>query len=390
MSSFRVMSIADIHLSGGADSDEAIALKKAVQVARDERVDYVLVNGDIFHSKSTPTQRLVFKNFLEDLEISVKAVVILRGNHDELDDLMIYERDTVGELEVQVFQKPGSLTFNDHDHSLTIHAIPHYNASAIAMDSTSQEQMGEEGTGHFDTLLNSIFQQVATSSTPSMVAFHGTVTDAHLDNGMIPKHDGIVLNGPLLSSIGCPIRGGHYHAAQEPHPNVRYSGSITLRNYGESGDKGVLIDECIDGVWQESRFVSLNPAPRLTIEAEWGRQPLQLSDSEEWNRPQWFFKPSDFDFEPGARVRFRYKVKQSDIATVDIETIKKIMEEKQVRELQIERDLIIETAVRSESIHQATSVIEMHEEWLKLKGLDAKVPAQRELYNRVIEPVGLI
>lgn len=375
MSSFRVMSLADLHLSGGADSDEALALNKAAQVARDNRVDYVLVNGDIFHSKSTPAQRLVFKNFLEDLEISVKAVVVLRGNHDELDDLMIYERDTVGELEVAVFQQPGVIQFNEE---IRIHAIPHYNASAIAMDSNSLEQMGEEGTGHFDTLLNSIFNQVQSSNTPSMVAFHGTVTDAHLDNGMIPKHDGIVLNGPLLSSIGCPIRGGHYHAAQEPHPNVRYSGSITLRNYGESGDKGVLIDECIDGVWQECRFVSLNPAPRYTIEGNW-----------ENGQMEFYSDPRDPKYK-GARIRFRYTVKQSDVARVDLDDVREIFEKTGALELKIERDLIIETAVRSESIHQATSVIDMHEEWLKLKGLDAKVPAQRELYNRVIEPVGLI
>jgi DNA repair exonuclease SbcCD nuclease subunit len=393
VSSLKVMSIADLHLSDGADSDEAIALQKAVQIARDEKIDYVLVNGDIFHSKSTPAQRLVFKNFLKDLDMSeVSAVVILRGNHDELDDLMIYEQLLVGDqMEVLVFQNPNTVNFNGQ---LLIHTIPHFNAAAIAMDATSQEQLGEEGTGYFDTLLNGIFQQVQTSETPSMVAFHGTVTDAHLDNGMIPKHDGIVLNGPLLSSLGVPVRGGHYHSAQEPHPNVRYSGSITLRNYGESGDKGVLIDECIDGVWQECRFVSLNPSQRLTIEAQYLDGRWTLLNVPETNLDLDFSEMLGFHYSIGknTRVRFRYKVKQSEAASITcLDAVRnQILEDFGAIECKMERDLIIETAVRNESIHQATTVIDMHESWLGMKGLEDKIPAQRALYNQIIEPVGLI
>jgi DNA repair exonuclease SbcCD nuclease subunit len=390
MSSFKVMSIADIHLNGGSDSDEAMALMKAVEVARSGKVDYVLVNGDIFHSKSTPAQRLVFKGFLECLEFSVKEVVILRGNHDEIDDLKIYECDTFGKMDVAVFQKPGSVRF---DGNLTIYAIPHFNAAALALETDSQSQMGEDGTGLFDQLLHGIFQEVHASDTPSMVAFHGTVTDAHLDNGMIPKHDGIVLNGPLLSSIGCPVRGGHYHAAQEPHPNVRYSGSITLRNYGESGDKGVLIDECIDGVWQECRFVSLEPSARVTIEAEFtdGWWSLLNVPNSEVAKDFDFSEMLDFHYGDfyNSRVRFRYRVKQSEVASItDLEAIKRhIIEHKGAIELKIERDIIHETAVRNESIHQATTVLDMHEAWLGMKGLENKIPEQRRLYNEIINPV---
>lgn len=374
-SGFKVMSIADIHLNGGFETDEAEALLKAAQVAiYNEEVSVVLVNGDVYHSKSTPTQRMVFGEFLRQLAAAKIKVVILRGNHDEKDDLRIFHDPNQGRF---VFEEPGQVVVN----GLTVHTIPHYNAAALALEESSLNDLGEAGTGLYDQLVHGIFNAVHTHNGPSLVAFHGTVTDAHLDNGHIPKHDGIVLNGPLLSSIGCPVRGGHYHAAQEPHPNVRYSGSITLRNYGESGDKGVLIDTYEGGQWLEPRFVSLEPSARITVEAEWSG--IDFLIEEEMFSDTWFDTHAG-KFK-GARVRFRYKVKQSAIPTVNLEPIKQWFQEAGVRELKFERDLIIETAIRSESIQQASTVLEMHEAWLSMKGLDEHKPAQRQLYNEIVK-----
>lgn len=377
-SQIKTMSIADIHLCGGWETDEAQALLKAVQIAVYQDVNIVLVNGDVYHSKSTPDQRMVFKTFLGQLQTAGIQVVVLRGNHDDKNDLKIFHDPDRG---IHVFEEPGQVNFAPN--LLTIHAIPHYNAAALALEESSQDAIGETGTGLYDQLVQYIFQQVQATNHPTMVIFHGTVTDAHLDNGMIPKHDGIVLNGPLLASLGCPVRGGHYHAAQEPHHNVRYSGSIVLRNYGEKGDKGVLIDTFQDGRWTGCEFVSLEPTPRVTVEAEWDSfmvcfvirvsgRPFVITE----------LNPSDFT---GAKVRFRYKVRQSEIQMISLEEIRQWFEAAGVRELKFERDLIIETAIRSELIHQASTVLEMHATWLAMKGLESHIPAQKELYKQIIE-----
>ncbi len=381
---FKVMSIADIHLNGGMETDEAQALMKAADIAIAEEVSVVLVNGDVYHSKSTPVQRMVFRSFIRELREGGSTVLILRGNHDEKDDLQLFDdRDA----EIYVSEAPEEITVFYPGGVLYVHTIPHYNAAALALSSGSINDLGETGTGLYDQLVHKIFNSVRSYPGPSMVAFHGTVTDAHLDNGMIPKHDGIVLNGPLLSSIGCPVRGGHYHAAQEPHPNVRYSGSITLRNYGESGDKGVLIDTYENGAWLEPRFVSLEPSARITIDAEWVPGLGFLVNDDE-AKDHTLFQNALLKCEfTGARVRFRYKVKQSEVASVDTDYIKQWFADAGVRELKIERDLIIETAVRSESIHQAHTVLDMHEAWLGMKNLEAHVPIQRALYDQIVNGI---
>lgn len=379
----KVLSLADIHLCGGPETDEAQALLKVVEIAEEHRITVLLINGDVFHSKSTPAQRWVFKDFLERIIRRGIEVLILRGNHDEELDLTVYESHSVF-----VYEKPGKICLD----GLTIHTIPHHNAGAIALQVNSQSEMGDTGTGLYDQMIHAIYNEIKTTEGPSMVAFHGTITGAHLDNGMIPKHDGIVLNGPLLASLGVPVRGGHYHAAQEPHPNVRYSGSITLRNYGESGDKGVLIDTWEDGEWIGCEFVSLNPAPRITIETEWITN-VGLSDTVNYifygEGPCgfcWNSEPAK-PFYKGARVKFRYKVKQSEVPTLDLDEVKAFFESAGVRELKLERDLIIETAIRSESIQQAQTELDMHLVWLESKGLGQHKDTQKGLYQQICEGI---
>ncbi len=387
---FNVMSIADIHLTGGFETDEAQALMKAAQVAKDEDAQVVCVNGDIYHAKSTPIQRAVFKQFLNRLTEADISVVILRGNHDEEGDLSVFHDP---QRNIHVFEQAGNVQLGVHnsDWDLVVHAIPHFNAGKLALEAQSLADLGETGTGLFDQIINGIFNEVRATDHASIVLFHGVVDGAHLDNGMIPKQDGIHLNGTLLAALGCPVRGGHYHEAQESYPNVRYSGSITLRNYGENGDKGVLIDTYEQGKHTECRFVSLAPSARITIDAEWVAELSSFLVEEAEDHDSYNLETVvNSENLQGARVRFRYKIHQSEVATLDLGPTRRLFEDAGVRELKLERDLIIETAIRSEAMQKANSVIEMHETWLQLKGLEEKIPSQREAYNRIvtgIEPV---
>ncbi len=113
---------------------------------------------------------------------------------------------------------------------------------------------------------------------------------------------------------------------------------------------------------------------RVTIEAEFLNGVFE------------FFNDPTSEKIKGARVRFRYTVKQSEVAKVDLAEIKGIFEKAGVRELKIERDLIVETAVRSESIHQANTVLDMHLCWLEQKGLMEQIANQTNLYNAVVNP----
>ncbi len=386
---FRVASIADIHLTGGFNTDEAEALLRAADLCVYDSVSAVLVNGDVYHSKSTPEQRLVFLEFLHRLTSAGIQVVVLRGNHDERHDLEVFSPMD----DVYVFEEPGEahLCIRGTDDILAVHTIPHFNASKLAFESESLDRMGETGSNCFEDIIEGIRQSIAGHGRCSMVAFHGTVSGAMLDNGMIPKCDGIELNGELLSSLDVPVRGGHYHLYQEVAPNVVYSGSITLRNYGESGDKGFVVDTWNGQSWEPHEFISLEPAKRITVEAEWitqetdGDPYFYIISDELVSKEILYPKLEDLFCEvfKNARVRFRYKVKQSELASVDVEPVKRFFEEAGVREIKLEKDLIIESAVRSESILKATTTVENLKAWYTLKGLETKIPRQLEVYNEV-------
>jgi hypothetical protein len=361
----KVLTLADIHLRGGFDTEEAEALMKVADIAVDRDVDLVMVNGDVYEAKSTPIQRLVFRDFLRK---HGKPTIVLRGNHDEPNDLAIFGWEDL----TVVHEQPGDERVPCQDgNMLQVLTIPHFNAAAVALQESNLADLNETGTSLFDRILDDIFQKVRAYDGPSLVAFHGVVSGASLDNGYIPKENGIHLNLTRLAAIGCPIVGGHYHAAQNVGAaigaQVWYSGSLTRQTFGESeGDKGVLLFE-YDGQWHEPEFISLNPTRMVLIEAEW------LDDGFAVIGPDgghWAISASQafLGCFRDARVRFRYRVKQSDLAAVSLEPARKFLEEScGVRELKFEQIVEVTTAVRCSEIVEAETVEQCFKVWAEAK-----------------------
>lgn len=373
----KVLAVADIHLQGGFDSEEARALAKTVEIATSEQVDLVLVNGDIYEARSTVEQRLVFQRFIKDLDVNNIPVVVLRGNHDEAGDLLIFANDD----SCMVHEQPGLELIHTNGQTLQVLTVPHFNAGAIALQEETVTDLEETATSVFSRILDGLFQNVRSYDGPSLVAFHGTISGAALDNGYIPRQNGIHLNLDRLVAIGCPVIGGHYHRCQEvgyEGSNVWYSGSITRQTFGEAdGDKGVLIFEYTDGQWQRPRFVSLNPTPIILIDAEfmetcggtdtyfhfYGEGPEGLCWNDEAAKPHY----------RGAKVRFRYRVKQSHLAMLDLDPVINFFKEAEVNEFKTEQIVEVTTAVRNEEITKVESVEDCFRVWAEAKGESGEV-----------------
>lgn len=358
----KILCVADIHLRGGFESDEADALLKVVDIVQDRGVDLVLVNGDVFEAVSTPSQRLVFHTFLNQLRDLAVKTVVLRGNHDQPKDLMVFHDGDA----VRVHETPERVLMPLYGGNLQILTIPHFNAGAVALKEQTLPDLGESGTGLFSQILADYFQKVRSHDGPSLVAFHGTISGAKLDNGHIPRENGIHLNATELTALGCPVVGGHYHACQEVAPGVWYSGSLTRQTYGESeGDKGVLLFEYANGAWLAPEFISLNPTPMHLIEAEWIEH-----DGEPCMN--YLRIPSiEPEFYTNARVRLRYEVDQQLLPTVNLSDPHGLFA--QAKELKIEQVVKITAAVRSEEMAQAESVEDCLKVWLDSKGYPADV-----------------
>lgn len=335
----KVLHCADLHLKGGFKTREAEALMKVSGIALEEKVQLVCVNGDIFDSRSTPEQRLVFRYFIDSLTNAGIPVIILRGNHDEPMDLQVFES-----LKVTVSEKPMMISIP----GLNVHTIPHFNAGGVALKKGDLSGLSDEGTGLFNDIMEGIFQSVQTSKEPSIVLFHAVVSGASLDNGMIPKQNGIHLNASKLDSIGCPVIGGHYHFRQKIGRNIEYSGSLTRQTFGEAeGDKGVLITEHDGEQWLETRFISVDPVPMVLIDAV-------------WNGSQFTYEPVEV---AGSDVRFRYSVTRELLPTVDLSHIEYDLS--QALTLKIEQIITSDVTARTPEIGSSQTVEEALRVWAK-------------------------
>lgn len=378
--------IADIHIQGGMDSEPALALMKAADIAIERQVDVVGVPGDIYEGATTPEHRAVFKAFVQRIADSAIPLVILRGNHDKPEDLKVFH-DPI--RNIYVSEKPEAIKIRMKDgKTMLIHTIPHFNAGAVALMEEDAQATNREGTNLLSDIIEGIRLEVQNHDGPALVMFHAVVSGASLDNGYIPREDGIHLSLQALMTIPCPVIGGHYHDHQnvrpeprELHPgtNVWYTGSPTRQNYGEAkGDKGCMIVAWPDGrgpgEWKNDyEFVSLAPAPMLLLDC-------YISGGEDKTDPETGeIKPSlQFDFQPalqnpteysGALVRFRYHIPQILMAHLGdfVEQMKDHF--RLAKKLKIEPVPQVTTAVRCVQIVETETVEDALLVWMDAKGI---------------------
>ncbi|MCW7467536.1 metallophosphoesterase [Leptospira levettii] len=359
--SIKIGNIADIHLQGGFESKEAIALLRAGEIFRETNVDVVSVGGDIFEDVSTEEQRLVFKTFLDGFQ-GRTPILITRGNHDKPKELLSYQNRS--QLQIYVSEHPEvlDLYLGSGKEKVRFLTIPHYSAGALALQSQSVEQLGEKGTNAFMDLLDSYYQKIQRSDCPCFVPFHGTISGAKLDNDKIPRLNGIHLPLGLLESFGCPVVGGHYHKKQKVGGKVWYPGSITRQTWGEANDdKGILIWSLNDGIWdEEPEFISLNPEPMISISAKWDGSRFIGESGEEINLEK--------ISESSAKLRFRYTVEKELTHTVptNIKEILSVVDPS----VKIEKTTITKIAVRNEEIAKTNDIEESLRIYFKSKGMD--------------------
>src|SRR5205085_3601477 len=80
----------DVHLGSDERKNEERAFEKAIALARHERVDAVLIVGDLFDHARVSADTLSWT--AAQLCSLTCPVVLIPGNHDVLDPLSVYHR----------------------------------------------------------------------------------------------------------------------------------------------------------------------------------------------------------------------------------------------------------------------------------------------------------
>lgn len=238
MAGFRFLHMADVHLETPFQSrkeEERARLRSAllcsfqnaIDLALAEKLDAVLIAGDLFHSPnpSYGTERFLLGE-LKKLNAASIPVYYATGNHDPGGP-----RGTVGRI-----RWPANVTFFSNGEPLR-REVKSADGETIAYVT---------GAGHFQSVerenLAARFP-VAKGPLPEIALLHASVEGSHTSE----SHDRYAPCGTDdLTGKGYDYWAlGHIHLGQEVsrNPAAYYSGNILGLHRNEKGEKGALIVE---------------------------------------------------------------------------------------------------------------------------------------------------
>jgi exonuclease SbcD len=292
----RILHTADWHLCDRLGrQDRTDDLRRAVEriagYCKDEKVDVLLVAGDLFSELAGPDAlrdairhlQEVFQGFLRD----GGTILTLTGNHDKesfcqtLRHAMSlaapftgYPGEMVQTGRLYLATGPTLLRLADRGACSQYQFIlmPYPTPTRYLLDAPAQKYQGlDEKNRHLMTAYTEKLHEIRESEAfdpnlQTVLSAHITVRGSELPTLFrLTEQEDVVFSDADLPAEFAYIGLGHIHKPQclQGRANVRYSGSIERMDLGESPDtKGVvLFDLTPEGVAAEPRVLPLDATP---------------------------------------------------------------------------------------------------------------------------------
>jgi exonuclease SbcD len=245
------------------DCEYVAALEEVLAIAKDERVDAMLIAGDVFDSAVPPpeAERIVF-HFLAELVGANIPAVIIAGNHDHPRRMNAYA-PVLGRLGVHVIGEPVpaneggviELPSRDGGETAVIAALPWVSERKVRdfEDLMKEGRHAEQYADGVASMMSHLARSFRANAVNLMMA-HVLMEDARVggpESGERPLHMGqtYVIRRQSLPQSAQYIALGHVHMPQEAVlANAYYSGSLLQCDFGEAGQqKRVNIIEVAPG-----------------------------------------------------------------------------------------------------------------------------------------------
>jgi DNA repair protein SbcD/Mre11 len=378
----RIAEIADSHFCEESRFDECVRLHD--WIANDIRrrgADLILHGGDVFERKSNPRERLAVAKLLTDLA-EIAAVVIVRGNHDAVGDLKLFEQLET-KHPVVVVETAGVVYAADC--AVACLGWPR-RAELMArcndvLDSEGGNQLAAEALRN---VLRGMGDQIASHYGPRILLAHAMVRGSVTSTGqplvgcdMEIGLDDLALAGADFVALGHIHKGQDWAWGKTP---IVYPGSPRRTAFGEVEEKGYVIVEVeshphnADAKVRWERVVA--PATRML-----------LAEDEYAPGRSWAFNGLGGDGVKGAECRFRYTVDadQREAAKAAAEIQRRVLLDLGAASVKIEEVVRATTRARTPEIATATSLEDKLRVLWRAKGIDVGNDREPRLLARLAE-----
>ena len=243
--------------------DQQIVLDQLIDIGRDQKIEAVLIAGDIFDRSVPPAHAVellddVIHRMLSDLKVPIIAIT---GNHDSPQRLSFASRQLAAS-QLHIMGKPSSepqsVALEDKSGKVIVYGIPYTTPNAVRLN------LNVDVTSH-DEMIAYFADQIAASHPPQ----HRSVLMGHLflDGAEESESERPLSVGGLESVSPKQLSAfnyaalGHLHRPQwKSKASIRYSGSILKYSFSEheTGKSVSIVDIDQEGQCQIEQ-ISLRP-----------------------------------------------------------------------------------------------------------------------------------
>ncbi len=226
--------------------------KQALEIAKEEKVEFIIHTGDLFHSKRPDNEVLIQTiKLIKDVKIPIYAI---EGNHDK--EGHIRNSDSPLEILKEATQMKIVRSVIQVNDSISIFGLPHLSNYRLKM-------LSQEGK-HISKLLEELYYNAKVPKEFTILMLHlefkNTLPLAFLSHSDIP---------PMFDYVGI----GHLHDRQEPIPikdgdkYIVYPGSTEYTQILEKGNvkKGIYLVELGRNKVKNIEFKPLNTRKTIKL-----------------------------------------------------------------------------------------------------------------------------
>jgi len=222
---------------------QAAHLDHLVEVVREQRVDAVLVAGDVFDRAVPPVDAVaLYDDALVRLRDAGARVVVTSGNHDSASRLGVGARlvDAAG---VHVRTRPQDcgtpVLLADEHGEVAVYGLPYLEPDAVRTllppDPGGSAEVRHGHAGVLGRAMACVRADLSRRAARSVVLAHAWVTGGELSESERDVRVGGVgdVSASLFDGIDYTALG-HLHGAQVLRPGLRYSGSPLAFSFSEA------------------------------------------------------------------------------------------------------------------------------------------------------------